>query len=298
MSTARRIVIDCDPGIDDAAALLLAIADPDTGIAAITCVHGNKPVDVTTANARRILDLAGRHDIPVHRGAERPLLLPAKPDDDYYGHDGLGDIGLPPPSRQPDAHHAVDLLVETVMTEPPGTIWVCAIGPLTNVALAMRLENRFAGRLAGLIVMGGDVAPGAPAEFNIGTDPAAVDVVFRSEAPLTLVPYNVTRAVHATAETLSTLAASGSKAANAVAGMQQTRDPAGSALHDALALATLFAPDLFEYADGTVTVEWRDAAHEGETVFTPSAGGRHRVVTGLDATAFERLLIKSLAKLD
>ncbi len=298
MSAAWRIVIDCDPGIDDAAALLLAIADPDTEIAAVTCVHGNKPVDVTTANARRILDLANRQDISVHRGAERPLLIPAKPDDHYYGRDGLGDIGLPPPSRQPDARHAVDVLVETVMTKPSGSVWVCALGPLTNVALAMRMESRFAGRLAGLVVMGGDLSPGASAEFNIGTDPAAANIVFGSEARLTLVPYNVTRAVHATPETLAALAASESKAANAVAAMQQTRDPAGSALHDAFALATLFAPDLFEFAEGTVTVEWRDAAREGETAFAPSAGARHRVVTGLDATAFERLLISSLAKLD
>ena len=294
MSTGRRIVIDCDPGIDDAVALLLATAHPDLDLLAVTCVSGNKPVDITTANARRVLDLAGRSDVPVHRGADRPLLNPAKPDRDFYGRDGLGDIGLPAPSRQPDAAFAADAIVDTVMSAPAGAISLCAIGPLTNIALAMRKERRLAGNLAELVVMGGNLDPGADAEFNISTDPAAAQIVLSSEAPLTLVPYNVTREVHAGAHTLDALAASSKATASAAAAMLRFREPEGSALHDVCALAFIIAPDLLEARTGTVEVEWRAPAREGMTLAT-DPGDRHRIVTGADVAAFERLLISSLA---
>ncbi|MFC3134347.1 nucleoside hydrolase, partial [Microbaculum marinum] len=285
------------PGTADPPAILMALADPRLDVLALTCVHGNKPLDVTTANALRILDLAGRPDVPVYAGADRPLLIPAAADGDYYGSDGLGDTGLPQPTRGPAAAHAVDALLETVATAPPASIWLCAIGPLTNVALAMRMDPGFASRLGGLVVMGGNVAPGAPAEFNIATDPAAAEIVFSSEAALTLTPYDVTRVRHASSPTLDALAASASHPAQAVAAMQRSRSPAGSALHDAFALATLTAPDLFAFAEGSVRVDWRDPDRQGVTHFTARAGGRHRVVRDVDAAGFERLLVASLTAL-
>jgi len=295
MSAPRRIVIDCDPGIDDAAAILLALADPSIEIAAITCVDGNSAVDTTVANARRILDLANRPDIPVYRGADRPLLQSAPERGDYYGRDGLGDIGLPEPSRGPDGGRAAEVMIDTVMAQPPDSVTLVAIGPLTNVALAMRLEPRFAGRLAGIVVMGGDVAPGAAAEFNVGTDAAAAAIVFSSEARITLTPYTITKPLHASTQALESLAVSTSLPAKAVAAMQQTRDPAGSALHDAYAIATLLKPALFHFDTGTVSVDWRG---DGVTTFTPGAGGSHRVVSGVDSIGFDRFLVASLIGLD
>lgn len=293
MST-RRLIIDCDPGIDDAVTLLIAAAHPAHDLQAITCVAGNKPVDVTSENARRVLDLAGRPNVPVHRGAERPLLDPLPDDRNYYGADGIGDIGLPDASRPPDPGHAVDAIVDTVMSAPAGTISLCAIGPLTNVALAFRKEPELAARLGALTIMGGDVGPDAAAEFNISTDAAAAHIVFSSDASLTLVSYDITRTVQAGAASLDRLAATSSQTARAAGAMLRFRKPEGSALHDVVALAALVAPDLFTFQTGTVGVEWRDVDSQGMTTFTPEAGGRHRVVTAIDRPAFERFLLASL----
>jgi len=294
MTDPRKIIIDCDPGIDDAVALMLATASPALDLVAVTAVHGNKPISTTVANARRVLDLVGADDVPVYQGAARPLLLDAVPDNDYYGADGLGDVGLPPASREPDPGIAAEKLVEIVMAAPEKSITVCPIGPMTNLALAMRLEGRFAGRLSGVCAMGGDFGHGPKEEFNVRTDPAAVDIVLRSGAALTLVPYDVTRILHADDPTLATLAASGDRRGEAAAAMERQRNPVGSALHDPCAIAALIDPGLITSERGTIRIEWRDQQGEGITEFEPADDGPHRLVRSVDHGRLMALLIALL----
>jgi inosine-uridine nucleoside N-ribohydrolase len=185
----QRILLDTDPGIDDALALLLALASPEIQLEAITTVSGNVHVDLTTRNALALLELAGRMDIPVARGCEGPLLVKNVDAADVHGSNGLGGIELPHPKSQPVVQHAVELIIEKVM-DAPGEITLVAIGPLTNIALAFRREPRIAQSVREVVIMGGalrvpgNVTPGA--EFNIFCDPHAAHIVFHAGWPIRL----------------------------------------------------------------------------------------------------------------
>src|SRR5947208_8214334 len=152
----KRVIIDTDPGIDDTAAIFLALASPELHVEALTTVYGNGTIADCTRNALVILETAGRSDIPVYRGAGKPLMGTPTYGSHVHGSDALGDVGVPPPVGTPQARHAVYELVERVMASP-GEITLVALGPLTNVALALSLEPRLAGALVELIVMGGAV---------------------------------------------------------------------------------------------------------------------------------------------
>lgn len=298
MTTPIPVIIDCDPGIDDAVTLLLALASPELSLLGVTTVNGNKPLDMATANALRVLELAGASDISVHPGCTAPLLMPAAEESDYHGRDGLGDAGLAAPSTTPSPVHAVDFIIDTVMGAPPQSITLCAIGPLSNVALALAREPRLAERLKQLLVMGGEAFPadGARAEFNFRTDPAAAHMVLSSPARVTLFGLDVTRQAPIAAPLAVRLARASGRVAQVAAAMLEITTTRDGLVHDAMTVAHLISPGLFSGRAGRVAVEWRDPVREGRCAFTDAARGHH-VVTGVDGDRLLDLLARRIAGL-
>jgi purine nucleosidase len=193
----NRLIIDTDPGVDDAHAILLALAHPDTKVEAITTVNGNVGVDLTTANALKILDVAGR-DVPVYRGCDRPLISRSASADYVHGTDGLGDCGIPKSKKKVQPEHAVHALVR-LANENPGELTLAAIGPLTNLATALGVDPDLPKKFKRLVIMGGAIeskgnAGSITAEFNIYTDPEAAHIVFSSWPMLTLLSWETTLA--------------------------------------------------------------------------------------------------------
>src|SRR6266571_5002580 len=192
--TVKRVIIDTDPGIDDTAAIFLALASPELHVEAVTTVYGNGTIADCTRNALLVLETAGRSDIPVYQGAGKPLMEAPTYGSYVHGSDALGDVGVSSPMGAPQARHAVYELVERVMANP-GEITLIALGPLTNVALALSLEPRLASALADLIVMGGAVLTHGNvtevASANLFNDPEAAAIVYRSGVPLVQVGLDV-----------------------------------------------------------------------------------------------------------
>jgi inosine-uridine nucleoside N-ribohydrolase len=190
----RKVLLDCDPGIDDALAIAFACGHPGLDLRAVTTVAGNVPLAWTTVNALSVLGLAGRPDVPVAAGSPGPLLRPLADARLVHGETGLGGARLPPPSRQPVATHAIDLMVETV-SAAPGEITLIATGPLTNVALALRRYPALASQVADFVIMGGSAGRGnvtPAAEFNIATDPEAAAIVFAAGWRVSMAGLDVT----------------------------------------------------------------------------------------------------------
>ena len=186
------VIIDCDPGHDDAMALLLALASPELELSAVTTVAGNQTLEKVTANAIRVLDVAGETDIPVAAGAERPLIHPARAAGEVHGETGLDGPDLPPPSREPEPLHAVELIASKLREQPHTLI---PVGPLTNIALLLALHPELHDRIERIVVMGGayglgNVTPSA--EFNLWVDPEAAHRVFSSGLNVTMVGLDVT----------------------------------------------------------------------------------------------------------
>lgn len=290
------VVIDCDPGVDDAVALLWAFAAP-LELHAVTVVAGNAPLAVTAANARRVATLAGRGDVPVHGGCPRPLVEPAPCAPGIHGEDGLLGAALPAPANALAPAHAVDRLVE--LAHAVEGLTVCALGPLTNVAVALVKDPTIASRLAGIVLMGGAIGSGnvtPSAEFNFHTDPHAAKVVFESGVPLVMVGLDVTARLRPTRPRLDRLAQldnAAGRAAAAMLGAYAARAADGGALHDPLAVGHLLAPELFDGREcfveivtegpcrGRSVVDWH-----GRTPRSPNA----RVLDHVDAdAAFDRL---------
>ena len=194
--TRSKIIIDTDPGQDDAVAILLALASPELEVLGITAVAGNVPLKLTEKNARKICELAGRPETKVFAGAIRPLVRPLVTAEEVHGKTGLDGPDLPEPKMPLQKQHAVDFIVETLMHEPSGTVTLCALGPLTNIALALIREPKIAGRIKQIVLMGGGFFEGGnitpTAEFNIYVDPHAADVVFKSGIPIVVMPLDVT----------------------------------------------------------------------------------------------------------
>jgi inosine-uridine nucleoside N-ribohydrolase len=272
----QRIILDTDPGIDDALALFLAFASPEIQLEAITTVSGNVHVDLTTHNALALLELAGRMDIPVARGCEGPLLVKYV-DADVHGSNGLGGIVLPHPKTQPVFQHAVELIIEKVM-DAPGEITLVAIGPLTNIALALRREPRIAQSVREVVIMGGALrVPGnvTPiAEFNIFCDPHAAHIVLHAGWPIRLVTLDTTTVTLLQREQVETLARRESKITDFI--KQATayyfdifgaaEDVTGFQMHDPLCLAAAFQPELLTWQPVYVDVELADILTSGQTV--------------------------------
>jgi purine nucleosidase len=250
---SRKVVIDTDPGIDDAVAILAALASPEFDVAGVTTVAGNLGIGVTTRNAGRILALAARPDIPVIAGAERPLARQVTDSADIHGEGGLGGVAFPEPAAPPRSG-AVDWLAQRLSAEPAGSVDILALGPLTNIALLSRDHPAAARRIGRVIAMGGAIDEpgnmGPKAEFNLAVDPEAAAAVIGAGLDLTLIPLDVTRKVRATREHTAALAAAPHLAARTCGALidayfQSTTGGESRPLHDPC--VTLFAirPDLF-----------------------------------------------------
>ena len=311
MSEAVPLLVDCDPGIDDAVALLLACASPEVRLLGVTTVGGNAGVDLTTRNARRVLALAGRHDVPVARGAGRPLVL-AQPRTarEVHGEDGVHDAPLPEPVAPPDRRHAVDLLADT-LRDCPEPVTLVAIGPLTNVALLYALHPEEAARLGRLVVMGGAAGGGnvtPRAEFNVWADPDAAYRVLTGPGlpgavPTTLVTMDVTMTVPLTWENVDRLGAGGvaGRAARAMlapafAHYEHRYGTSVVAVHDAVAVAEVIRPGLLTLVPATVTVDRSDGPERGATAVDRSAAPPWlRVSVGADAVALVDMVVGRVA---
>ena len=264
-----KLIIDCDPGIDDAVALLLALASPEADVLAVTTVAGNVALEHTTANACRLLDLAGRSDVPVHAGCPRPMLRPLLTVPHVHGDTGLAGAGLPDPVTRPRDGHAVAALRELIAAAP-GEITLVAIGPLTNVALALIERPELAREVREIVVMGGVEARGnttAYAEFNFRVDPAAARVVLGSGARVTMLGLDVTRRVRADAEWLDRIEALGTPVGRVVAGMLRRYAKGGGAgLHDPLAVGHVLWPDLTRVAPARVDIVVEEGERAGQSL--------------------------------
>ncbi len=302
----RAIVLDCDPGIDDAIAILLALASPEEILLrAITCVVGNVPLEQTARNARRVVTLAGRGDVAIHAGCPRPLMGDFVRDP-VHGEDGLGGVALPEPQVGLAKGHGVDVMIETLMEAPEGEVTLCPTGPMTNVALAMVKEPRIIPRIREVVFMGGaafkpgNVTPAA--EFNVLSDPQAAQIVVSSGVPLVMLGLDVTQKAPATAERIAALGRAGGPVCQAAAAMLVAYGRDTKYLHDPCVIAYLIRPELFQGVAGRLEVDCSPGLNYGRTVcFTGAqevADAQHiaRVMTGIDADGYFALITERLAR--
>lgn len=262
----KRILIDTDPGIDDSLAILLALASPELSLEGLSVVHGNCSLQQATTNALSILGLAHASHIPVAMGCELPLVQPSLLAPETHGNTGLGYAKLPEPQNQPIGQHGSDFLIEKIMSNP-GEITLVAIGPLTNVALAIRQEPRIVSALKEIIIMGGAIRhegnTTALAEFNAYVDPHAAHIVFHAGIPTTLVPLDVTYQCILTAQDVERLQKIDSPITQFVKDTtkfymefhDEYQGVEGCVINDPLALALTFAPQLCDYQELPVDID-------------------------------------------
>lgn len=262
-----NLIIDCDPGVDDAIALLLAFASPaELNLIAITTVGGNVDAALTARNARIIREIAGREDVPVHAGASLPLVREPVGASDFHGASGLGAFPIFEPKAAQAKSHAALAIIEAVMSRPSRAVTLAVTGPMTNVALALRLAPNIAPRLAGIIAMGGARLAGGNitpmAEFNIFADPHAAHVVFTSGAPATLLGLDVTHQARATPKRAAAIRKIGTRQAAAMADLmdfsiavrRSRGDDGGSPMHDPCTIAWLLKPGLFTIVPARIEI--------------------------------------------
>jgi len=271
---AYRILLDCDPGLDDALALLLAHGDPDIELVAVTAVGGNVGLDNTTENALALREYLGFDKIPVAAGAGKPLVREAKSAAHVHGERGLGTVRLPASVLPLDERHAVDLIIDTI-TKEPGAIHLVATGPLTNIALALEKEPSIARLVASFTIMGGSFTRGnatPAAEFNIYADPEAAKIVFDADWQVTMVGLDLTLQAQANGPVVDRLRELGALADELIVPLATFwRDPNdaewdGQAVHDVVAVAYVTRPDLFASRPARVEIETRGEFTEGMTV--------------------------------
>ena len=271
----KRIIIDSDPGIDDAFAFLLAFASPEIQLEALTTTQGNVTVEKATRNALSMLELGQMSHIPVASGSVVPLVQPLRASDVIHGSGGLGNAKLPEPKVKPLPQHAVDYLIERALAEP-NEISIFPIGPLTNIAMAIRKEPRFAKCVKELVIMGGailehgNVTP--QAEFNVHVDPHAAYIVFHSGIPITLIPLDVTHKCLFLQEDVDRLMQIPSPISRFIRDAMEVYLKVslnwgypGSALHDPLTLATMIAPELLTLKEYYVDVDIAGGVSMGKT---------------------------------
>ena len=314
MTVPRKIIIDTDPGQDDAAAIMLALGSPaEIDVLGITAVAGNVPLALTERNVRIICELCGRPDIKVFAGADRPLSRPLVTAEHVHGKTGLDGPELAEPTMPLQSGHAVDFIIETLLSETPGTVTLCTLGALTNIALALNKAPEIAPRVRELVMMGGGFFEGGnitpAAEFNIYVDPQAADIVVKSGIPIVMMPLDVTHRVLTYKARVEKIKAIGSPAAVAMAEMLEFFErfdiekygSDGGPLHDPTVIAYLLRPDLFKGRDCNVEIETKSELTMGMTVVDwwrvtgrePNA----RVMREVDADGFFDLLTERLARL-
>jgi purine nucleosidase len=313
MSATRKIIIDTDPGQDDAVAILLALASQELDVLGITVVAGNVPLPLTEKNARKICELAGKPETKVYSGAVRPLMRPLVTAEEVHGQTGLNGPDLPEPTMKLQPEHAVDFIVETLLKEDSGTVTLCPLGPLTNIALALIREPKIADRIGQIVLMGGGFFEGGnvtpAAEFNIYVDPHAADVVLRSGVPIVMMPLDVTHKALTTSKRISAFRALGNRAGLATAQMlefferfdEEKYGTDGGPLHDPCVIAYLLDPDLFEGRQCNVTVETGSELTMGMTVIdwwgVTSRQKNALVMRDIDADGLFDLLAERIGRL-
>ncbi|MGY1617856.1 nucleoside hydrolase [Geodermatophilus sp. SYSU D00691] len=307
------LVIDTDPGIDDALAILLALASPEVDLKLVTTVHGNVELERTTDNALRVLHLAGRSDVPVAAGAAASLVHPqAERAGHVHGRAGLGGVVLPPSPAAVDPRPAVIALADLLLSSPE-PVTVAAIGPLTNLALLLGVFPEAARRIGRLVVMGGSASHGgnvtAAAEFNVWADPEAAQAVFGAGLPTTMVGLDVTIPTVLTEDGIARFAAAGPVGEQAAAILQQYRDHArssygtsGVVVHDALALTEAIAPGTLGSVRRSVVVDTTLGAGRGQTLVdrrNVSADPRAvAVAETVDSATAVEFMVERLSRLD
>ncbi len=264
MTPRRQVIIDADPGLDDAIAILFALASPALSVAAITTVAGNIGLERTTYNAGRLLAAVGRDAIPVAAGADRPLAGPGISEEAIHGDDGLGGVPLPGPLASPVVAPAARFMADMLMARPAGSIDVLALGPLTNIALLLNEQPEAARRIGRIIARGGAVEErgnvGPRSEFNLACDPEAAAKVLESGLDVTLVPLDVTRKVRADLDYLDLLRSSGSMPAAIAADLiaayfAESGDRTSRPLHDPCVMLLAVQPALFGVLPMRLAVE-------------------------------------------
>ncbi len=310
----RKIIIDTDPGQDDAVAILLALASPEEiEVLGITCVAGNVPLPLTTKNARIVCELAGFPQMQIFAGCDRPLGRELVTAEHVHGKTGLDGPNLPDPTMPMAEGHAVDFIIEQLRDHAPGTVTLCPLGPLTNIASALQKAPDIASRIAKIVLMGGGYFEGGnitpTAEFNIYVDPQAADIVFKSGAPIVVMPLDVTHKALVTKPRNDAFRAIGTPAGIAVAEMtdfferfdKEKYGSAGAPLHDPCVTAYMIKPELFSGRHINVEIETSSELTMGMTVADwwrvtdrkPNA----TFIGDIDADGFFELLTERLARL-
>lgn len=274
----RPIIIDCDPGQDDAICLLLAMSSPDElDILGVTTVAGNVPLALTERNARQIRDIAGRGDVPVYAGCAKPMRRALITAEKVHGKTGIDGIDIVEPKQPLEEQHAVDFIVDTLRGAGKASITLVPTGPLTNIATAFSRDPAIVEQVEQIVMMGGAMREGGnhspSAEFNILVDPHAADIVFRCGRPLTVMGLDVTHQVLATPDRRARIRAIDNDAARATAGMLDFFNrhdtvkygSMGAPLHDPCTVAYLLAPELFEGKLCNVSVETESELTVGHT---------------------------------
>ncbi|HDO1382789.1 TPA: pyrimidine-specific ribonucleoside hydrolase RihA [Aeromonas veronii] len=310
---ALPVILDCDPGHDDAIALILALASPELKVLAVTTSAGNQTPDKTLNNALRILTLLGRDDIPVAAGAPKPLARELIIADNVHGESGLDGPKLPDPAFAPQAMTGIELMARC-LRESPEPVTLVPTGPLTNIALLLAAHPELKPKIARIVLMGGAAGAGnwtPAAEFNIYVDPLAADMVFKSGIPITMCGLDVTHEAQVMDEDIERVRAITNPVAQCVAGlldffMIYHRDPkwgfAGAPLHDPCTIAWLLAPELFHGVEGRVDIETSGEHTVGMTVVDryglTGKPANALVLLGLDRPGFIDLLVTRLRAFD
>lgn len=308
----KRILLDTDPGIDDALAILLALVSPELSLEGLSVVHGNCSRDQAAANALSVLELAGASRIPVARGCELPLVQPSLLAPETHGESGMGYARLPTPVTQPVPQHAVDFMIEKILSAPEEYTLV-AIGPLTNIAMAIRKEPKIIPAIQEMVIMGGAIRHQGNttplAEFNTYVDPHAAHIVFHAGVPITLVPLDVTYQCILTPADVTRLLKINSPItrfiADATRFYMEFHDSyqhiEGCIINDPLALALTFAPQLCDYEEHFVDVDIQDGVSMGKTFadFYQMTGkpANMKIALGVRAREFIELFLERIESL-
>lgn len=310
----RKIIIDTDPGQDDAVAILLALASPDEiEVLGITAVAGNVPLPLTAKNARIVCELAGKPATKVFAGCDAPLKRKLVTAEHVHGKTGLDGPQLPSPKMPLQAGHAVDFIIETLRTEPSGSVTLCPLGPLTNIATAFARAPDIISRVQEIVLMGGayfevgNITPAA--EFNIYVDPEAAEIVFKSGAPLVVMPLDVTHKVLTTTPRIKAFRDMGTEAGRMVAEWtdfferfdKEKYGSDGAPLHDPCVIAWLLQPGLFAGRHINVEIETQSDLTLGMTVadwWGVTDRAPNAVFIGeVDADGFFALLTERISRL-
>lgn len=312
--SAQKVIIDCDPGQDDAICLMLAMSSPeDIAILGVTTVAGNVPLELTQRNARIVCEIAGRPDVGVYAGCQRPMLRTLVTAEYVHGDTGINGVDIREPQHSLQSQHAVDFIIETLHAEAADTVTLIPIGPLTNIAMAFVKDPAIVLKVRQIVLMGGAMREGGnrtpSAEFNIFVDPHAAEIVFKCGRPITVMGLDATHQVLSTPARIGRIRDIGSAAAIAVANMldftthhdTQKYNSRGSPLHDPCTVAYLLQPELFDGKQCNVSIETRSELTMGHTAvdFWHVTDKPRNVnwIHAVDADAFYALLTERLARL-